>query len=78
MEFFEINENDRPHPGEYLLHAPSKKIVVCGAFKPAEGKIKVLSDGRLFEDAIVNFQKIKLTIAEKKSRRPSRCGGCKK
>jgi hypothetical protein len=78
MEFFDIHTNSKAHPGEYLLHIPSKKIVVCGAFKPKEGKIKALSNGRLFEDAIKNFQKIKLTREERKSRSASRCGGCKK
>jgi len=78
MEFFDIHADSKAYPGEYLLHIPSKKIVVCGAFKPEEGKIKALSHGRLFEDAITNFQKIKLTREERKSRTVRRCGGCKK
>ena len=57
MTFKEIEENSKVFPGEYLLHRPSRQIVVCGAFKKSEGKIKALINGRLLEDEIQNFQK---------------------
>ena len=78
MEFYEIVDNVRAHPGEYLFHTPSKQIVVCGAFKPKEGVIKALSNGRLMEDKIENFQKIKLDKEERKTKTLKRgCGGCR-
>ena len=78
MNFQEITENSKVFPGEYLLHIPSSQIVICGAYKPSEGKIKALANGRLMEDAIVNFQKIKLSKSEKKKRTVRHCGGCKR
>jgi len=78
MNFQEITENSKVFPGEYLLHIPSNQIVICGAYKPSEGKIKALANGRLMEDAIVNFQKIKLSKSEKKKRTVRQCGGCKR
>jgi hypothetical protein len=79
MEFEIIDEDATVYPGEYILHKPSNQIVLCGAFKKSEGKIKVMANGRLIEDNIENFQKIKLSATERKERRSrKRCGGCKK
>ena len=78
MKFQVITENSKVFPGEYLLHVPSNQIVVCGAYKPMEGKIKALANGRLMEDAVANFQKIKLSKSEQKKKTVRRCGGCKK
>ena len=79
MEFEIIDEGATVYPGEYILHKPSNQIVLCGAFKKGEGKIKVMANGRLMEDNIENFQKIKLSEKERKERRTrSGCGGCKK
>ena len=78
MEFQPITESDKVGPGEYLLHKPSSRIVMCGAFKRGEGKIKVLSNGKLMEDKIENFQKIKLTRKERHERKTRGCAGCKK
>lgn len=78
MEFQAIEEEMKVHPGEYLLHVPSKQIVICGAFKRGEGTIKALSNGRLIEDKIDHFQKMKLSAAERKARKLRRCGGCKR
>jgi len=79
MEFEIIDEAATVYPGEYILHKPSNRIVLCGAFKKAEGKIKAMMNGRLMEDSIENFQKIKLSEKERKERRTRRgCGGCKK
>ena len=79
MEFEIIDEGAIVRPGEYILHKPSNQIVLCGAFKKTEGKIRVMANGRLMEDNIENFQKIKLSEEERKERRSRRsCGGCKK
>ena len=79
MEFEIIDEDATVYPGEYILHKPSNQIVLCGAFKKSEGKIKAMAGGRLMEDVIENFQKIKLSKEERKERRARRsCGGCKK
>jgi len=78
MEFYDIDENTKAHPGEYLLHIPSKQIVMCGAYKPDDGTIRALHNGRLMEDKIHNFQKIKLSQAERRTRANASCSGCKK
>ncbi len=75
MEFENITDKIKVHPGEYILHKPTQQIVLCGAYRPAEGKIKALARGRLLEDKIENFQKIKLSPKEK---RESKRGGCRK
>ena len=57
---------------------PGQKIVVCGAYKLKEGKIRALVDGRLIEDKISNFKKLKLSKEERRSRTARKgCGGCK-
>ncbi len=74
MEFEEISENEKVVPGEFLLYVPKQAIVVCGAYK---GKtIRALQNGRLLEDKVQNFKKIKLNKQEKKERHVSRCKGC--
>ena len=79
MTFKEIEENSKVFPGEYLLHRPSRQIVVCGAFKKSEGKFKALINGRLLEDEIQNFQKIYLNQKEQRTKKLRHsCGGCKK
>ena len=50
MEFIEISEGKSVFPGEYLLYVPRQKVVVCGAFKPIEGRIRALVDGQLRQD----------------------------
>ena len=79
MEFEIIDEGTTVYPGEYILHKPSNQIVLCGAFKKSEGKIRAMVGGRLIEDNIENFQKIKLSHEERREKRVRRgCGGCKK
>jgi hypothetical protein len=79
VEFENIGDETMVYPGEYILHKPTNQIVLCGAFKKKEGKIKAMARGRLMEDTIENFQKIKLSDKDKKQRKLSRgCGGCKK
>jgi len=75
MEFYTIEEGIKAFPGEYLLHLPSNKIVLCGAFKPTEGLIKYMTQGQVAEDKIENFNKIK---GAKKALKRRGCGGCKK
>ena len=78
MELINIGENANVYPGEYLLHLPSRQIVVGGAFLKSENKIKVLKNGQLLTDSISNFQKIRLSKKEKREKKYSSCGGCKK
>tara|TARA_Y100000034_G_C6839933_1_gene379882 strand:- start:53 stop:289 length:237 start_codon:yes stop_codon:yes gene_type:complete len=77
MEFQEISEELKVHPGEYILHQPSQQIVLCGAFNRQQGFIKAMAQGRLMEDRIENFRKIKLSVQEQKDKVISRCKGCK-
>ena len=74
MEFYKIEEEAKVFPGEYLLHVPSNQIVLCGAFKRRQGLIKYMTQGRLAEDKIENFNKIK---TNKRMKPRKSCGGCK-
>jgi|TARA_Y100000310_G_C20619128_1_gene782306 hypothetical protein len=78
MEFLDILEEAKVYPGEYLLHKPTSEIVICGAYKKSEGLIRFLAGGRLKEDKLENFQKLKLTKKERKRRQGRGCGGCKR
>ena len=80
MKFIAIEAEATVYPGEYLLHSPSQQIVLCGAFKRGEGKIKVMVNGRIMEDTISNFQKILVNKKDRQRERTIRraCGGCKK
>ena len=40
MEFYDFTDDIKAHPGEYLLHTPSRQIVMCGAFNVSEGTIR--------------------------------------
>jgi len=74
MEFYKIEEEAKVFPGEYLLHVPSNQIVLCGAFKRIQGLIKYMAHGKLAEDKIENFNKIK---TNKRMKPRKSCGGCK-
>ena len=76
MEFYDITEDDIPHPGEYILYVPSQSIVLCGAYMG--DRIKVLYNGRVLEDKVENFKKIKIGMKEKKQKFVSRCKACGK
>jgi hypothetical protein len=78
MEFIKIEKNSLVTPGEYLLHVPSKEIVVCGAFLKNVGKIKALKSGRLIVEPIENFKKINISQKEKRNKKYKSCGGCKR
>jgi|TARA_R110002051_G_scaffold68433_1_gene123227 hypothetical protein len=78
MDFFEITEDLKATPGEYIYHKPTNQIVLCGSFNRRNDQIRALATGRIFSDKIENFKKIKLTKEEQATRRVSRCKGCKK
>tara|TARA_R110000824_G_scaffold52615_10_gene145848 strand:+ start:695 stop:931 length:237 start_codon:yes stop_codon:yes gene_type:complete len=78
MKFYDIEEDHRVYPGEYLLYKPKMAVVLCGAFLRSENKVKAMLDGRLFEAPITDFQKISLTGREHRERKMSRCKGCSK
>ena len=77
MKFTEIEKETKVHPGEYLLHEPTKQIVLCGSFSRKHNRIRVMGNGRIFEDKILNFKKIATTAEERRKRRYSRCKGCR-
>ena len=58
MELYEITEETKAFPGEYIYHIPTKQIVLCGSFNRGKNIIRALGRGRLFADKIQNFQKI--------------------
>jgi hypothetical protein len=76
MNFYPIENDTMVYPGEYLLHVPSQEIILCGAYKKGMGIIKGMARGRLMEDKIENFKKIKLTQQEHQDNRAGRCKGC--
>lgn len=76
MKFYDITEDVRVYPGEYLLYKPRMEIVLCGAYMPSKNKIKVMARGQMIEDKIDNFQKIKLNAGERKESSLSKCKGC--
>ena len=76
MKFEEITAEHRVFPGEYLLHTPTRQIVICGAFNRAADVIKALSNGKLLQDKIANFHKI--AVKDRRTRTLHRnCNGCK-
>ena len=78
MNFKEIAETDKVHPGEYLLYTPSNQIVLCGAYNRKEGFIRVLHAGRFLEDKIENFKKIHMSRRDRKERKAAKCKKCGK
>lgn len=76
MKFDSINEKSKVYPGEYLLHEPTMQIVVCGAFNWDENFVRCLASGRMLEDSVDKFKKIRLSAEEHRERQHSRCKGC--
>jgi hypothetical protein len=77
MKFKDIEEEDKIYPGEYLLHKPTRQIVVCGAYMKTKDKIKALLNGRLLIDNIAEFQKLNVTKEDRANKlKISRCKGC--
>ena len=79
MDYIDIKDNMLVVPGEYLLHKPSRKVVLCGKYLPEEKKIKALKDGFLITEDVGNFMKISVSKKERRQSKYARkCGGCKK
>ena len=78
MQFKDIDSKSKVYPGEYLLHVPSRQVVICGAFIESENKIKALKNGQLITEDVNNFQKINLSKKERREKKYKSCGGCKK
>ena len=76
MEFYDITEEAYPHPGEYILYVPSQAIVLRGAYTGE--RIKALHNGKLLEDKVENFKKIKIGMKERKAKFVSKCKACGK
>ena len=77
MEFYDITEDQKATPGEFIFHEPSMQIVVCGSFNRENNVIRALAGGKIMSDKINNFKKIKLNKEERKRRAAySRCKGC--
>ena len=76
MEFYDITEEDKPHPGEYIFHVPSQSIVLMRRVygRPYKG----LHNGKVLKDKVENFKKIKIGMKEKKQKFVSRCKACGK
>ncbi len=78
MKFRDIKEDTKVFPGEYLLHEPSKNIVLVGAFNRESDTIRGLANGKMLEDKISHFKKIVLEEHERKKQLRRGCRGCKK
>jgi hypothetical protein len=76
MRFEAIPADGKVFPGEYVLHEPTKEVVMCGAFNRDEDFIRAIGNGKSMMDKISNFKKIVLTKEENRERRASRCKGC--
>jgi len=76
MKFDEIVEESKVYPGEYLLHEPTMQIVLCGAFNWKQDLIRCLASGRILEDKVNKFKKIRLSKEEQKERKHTKCKGC--
>ncbi len=74
MKFYDIDVYDSVVPGEFLYHSPTKAIVVCGS---SDGdNVKVIYNGRVFDDAISNFKKITVTKRERSHYFVPSCKSC--
>jgi hypothetical protein len=78
MELYEITEELKVSPGEYVMHMPTKSVVLCGSFTRLHNKIRALGQHGMFEDQIDNFKKIKLDDDERRERRSPGCSKCGK
>lgn len=77
MEFVEITKDAKVWPGEYVLHEPSKEIVMCGAFNRDENFIRAIGAGKSMQDEISNFKKILMSRDDRRENRVSNCKGCR-
>ena len=74
MKFYDIDEDSQIVPGEFLLHVPSKAIVLCGAYDGK--KVRALDGGKLFEDEVINFKKLIITHRERRTKYVAGCKSC--
>ena len=77
MKFIEIDAESSVFPGEYILHVPTSEIVLVGAFNREQDMVRVLKNGRMLEDKISNFNKIRLDHVERKEFKRKTCKKCK-
>lgn len=78
MEFYEITEEQRAYPGEYILHEPTRQIVLCGSYNKENNQIKALASGKMLVDRIENFKKIGIENEPRPSRKLAGCQKCGK
>tara|TARA_B100000427_G_scaffold289123_1_gene264648 strand:- start:105 stop:341 length:237 start_codon:yes stop_codon:yes gene_type:complete len=76
MKFIDIDNEATVSPGEYVLHVPTKSIVLCGAFIREENMMKVLGQGSYFTDSIDKFKKIEVNKKHISPTLYARCKGC--
>ena len=77
MKFTDIDKSTQVYPGEYVLHVPSAAIVLVGAFNRKNNIIRAFNEGKLMEDAIMNFKKIEMERKEYKEYKKTTCTKCK-
>lgn len=77
MKLIEIDITAKIFPGEYIYHKPTSSVVLVGAFNRKKNLIRVLNQGRLVEDVILNFSKIELERKEIKEYKKVKCKKCK-
>ena len=79
MDLYEIKDNDKTTPGEYIYHEPTGRVVLCASFDTKNKRIRVMSSGKMFFDKVENFKKIKLSTKEQVTKRAKKpCKGCGK
>ena len=77
MELIEIDDNTKTVAGEYIYHAPTDRVVMCGSIDKNKNQIVALAGSNLFVDKINNFKKIKLSQKERQERiARRRCRSC--
>ena len=79
MKLYEITEELKATPGEYIYHEPTMQIVLCGSFNRKNNLIRAMAQGKIISDEIHNFKKIKLSESERRTQvgKIKTCGGCK-
>jgi len=77
VKLIEITLTAKIFPGEYIYHKPTSSVVLVGAFNRKKNLIRVLNQGRLIEDVILNFSKIELERKEIKEYKKVKCKKCK-
>jgi hypothetical protein len=76
MKLVDIQTTDDIFSGEYLYHAPSARMVLCGHMDSEAQTIKVMVAGRTMVDDVRNFKKMELSAEEHRKQAVTRCKGC--